>query len=89
MTKTHEVSTNKLIVIVLSSILSTMVVTAFSLLRVANSDHFTVIALGQRVGTLEELVVPRSEWDQRNEFIVFRLDQIDRQLTDIHKLLKE
>ena len=83
MNKTHEITTNKLIAIVLSSILSTSVVTVFGLLRIANADHFTIVAIGERVESLETVVVPRSEWEQRNEFIVFRLDQIDRKLDQL------
>lgn len=86
MTKTHEVSTNKLIVIVLSSILSTMVVTAFSLLRVANSDHFAVIAIDQRLGTLEDVAVSRVEYAERAKHIDASLERIE---TKVDRLLEE
>lgn len=67
MSKKNETGITKgqLLTTVIASVIGTAVVTAFALVRVANSDHFTLVALGSRVDAIEENFVPRGEYEQR------------------------
>lgn len=80
MKQSREITNAKLALIVISTIIGTAVTTAVGLVRVANSDHFTVIALSTRVDTLEDVVVSRNEFNQRSIFIDSRLDRIESKI---------
>lgn len=77
---TYEMSQKKLISIIITAIVATAVSTSFALVRVANSDHFSILALNERVDTLEEVVVPRTEFSRFDSDITNRLDRIEAKL---------
>jgi hypothetical protein len=82
MTPTNDqviIDKKKLYGTILTAIIGSAVVTAFALLRIANSDHFTLIALGQRVDSIEAVFVPRNEF----ELVCQRLDRIEQKLDSL------
>ena len=58
---TFTITAGRAISIIIGAILTGAVSTVFTLGAVANSDHFTLIAHGQRITVLEKNVVPRTE----------------------------
>lgn len=57
-----EISFSKAMAILVGAVIATAVSTAFTVVRVINSDHFTIISIDSRVSALETEVVPRSEF---------------------------
>ena len=71
MSNEYAMSTKKLVVIVSTAVVGSVVVTIFAMLRVANSDHFTIIANAkdiienkQDIKNIEQNYVSRPELQQ-------------------------
>lgn len=83
-TPNMDISKNRFVSILIGSIIATAVTTAFTvgsaLFRVANSDHFAIVATEQRLDTLEENIVPRTEFARFEVDLNKRLDRIDAKL---------
>lgn len=82
--ESYEITTPRLFLIIVSAVVSTAIATAFALLRVANSDHFTIVALGDRLSSVEQMVVFKPEYEERAKHIdnsLLRIEQkVDRLL---------
>jgi len=79
--KAHmEMSQSKFFAIIIGAIIASAVSTAFALVRVANTDHFTILALEQRVDDVEATIVPRAEFSRFENDLNKRLDRIDIKL---------
>lgn len=65
-TKKNEIiiSRTQIIGLVITAVIGSAVTTTFGLIRIANSDHFTLLALSDRVEAVENSLVPRTEFDQ-------------------------
>lgn len=61
-TTVKEISFSKAMGILISTVIATAVGTTFTLLRIAQSDHFAIVSLDTRVAAMEEEIVPRSEF---------------------------
>lgn len=72
--KIIEISYNKALGIIAGAILTAMVGTAFTVARILNTDHFTIIALDSRMDTYETTV------NQRLDSVEKKIDY----LIDIH-----
>lgn len=81
-----KITPTKLGLIIITAILGSAISTTFSLLRVATSDHFAIVALESRTTTIEETIVPRGEFTRFEQDINRRLDRIDQKLD---KLLEQ
>lgn len=75
-----EMSQSKFVAILIGAIIASAVSTSFALVRVANTDHFTILALGERVDDIEAVLVPRAEFTRFETDLNKRLDRIDTKL---------
>lgn len=75
-----EMSQSKFVAILIGAIIASAVSTSFALVRIANTDHFTIIALEQRVDDIEATLVPRTEFTRFENDLNKRLDRIDIKL---------
>ena len=78
-------SKTQLVGTIVSAVIGTAVITSFSLLRVANNDHFTIVALSEDVKSLKSVIVPRSEF----EVVYSRFDSLDSKIDSLYKILIE
>lgn len=86
MSERHDLSTKKLVAIVVAAVVTSSVTTAFALLRVANSDHFTIIAQSNDIERLEANdanFVSRAELQQYVASLNKRLDDFGTAYTGL------
>lgn len=79
---TIEVSLRWAISVVLGAVLTGLVGGSFFALRVANADHFTIIATASQVEDIKKDYVPRTEIEKRLDDIKSSLSEIKASLRD-------
>ena len=70
----------KIISAVIISVLVGAVGGVVSVLRIANTDHFTIIANDKRISKLEANIVPRSEYDLQYKHLSDELETVNSKL---------
>ena len=82
-----QISFKRFVFWILAAIIGTAVTVFFTLLGVANSDHFTIIALDQRTSNIENLLVPRTEYEQHSQNLENTLNRLDKNIQNTNQLI--
>ncbi|MBK9272879.1 MAG: hypothetical protein IPM48_14945 [Saprospiraceae bacterium] len=86
-TKTYNFTRNQFFGLLLGAIISTSIATVAGTVRILNSDHFTIIALGNRLENIENAFVPRGEIDLKFEILNNKIDANTKLLESINNKL--
>lgn len=70
----YEISYPKAIAYVVGIVVATAITTLATIASALNSSYFTVISNASRISTIEESIVPRSEF----EIVIDKLDERDK-----------
>ncbi len=68
----------KTIAILIGALITGAVTSGFTVLRLANSSYFTIIALEGRVDGIEDVLVSKTEFNRFETDLNRRLDQIEK-----------